>query len=250
MYRTLRIGRLTIAYNDPHDLLGILEVFALDIYGLESVPEGAVVLDVGAGVGDFSLAASAKVGPRGLVVAVEPNPADFATFQQNLRTNHIGNVVPYNLAASDGSVDVPLRFKGARYTAKSAPLVDVLASLRASRPGLQRLGFVKMDVEGLEARAIRGLGEELDSVKTIAIELHNTRPQVDGLLIPMGFSFAPLTRAHYLGRASRFAVQHPVATASLWRKTSAAGLMPGLGKLLRGIDIVRGEELLVGTYVR
>lgn len=248
--RLVRIGGLDIAFNHPHDLLGILEVFVLDIYSLSRIQRGTVVLDVGAGVGDFAIAAARRVGPEGLVVAIEAGADDFATLEENLRRNRTRNVMAYNLAAGEAAGSVDLLFKGSRFTAQSVALADLLAKLRVGTPRWPPLDFVKIDVEGLEGQTIRGIGTELQSVKVLAIELHGTKPEVDRLLLPEGFSFQPLTRRRYLINCLKFAAFHPVQALLLWRELYSAKVGPKVGKVIRGLDIVRGRELLVGIYTR
>jgi FkbM family methyltransferase len=62
---------------------------------------GNVFLDLGAHVGFLSLIASRLVGSGGSVIAVEANPASFASLEHNLRLNRIGNVTALNLGITD-----------------------------------------------------------------------------------------------------------------------------------------------------
>ncbi len=49
----------------------------LNVYRVEKIRRGSVVIDVGAGIGEFAILASNKVGKDGKVVAIEPSPDDF-----------------------------------------------------------------------------------------------------------------------------------------------------------------------------
>ena len=44
------INRFKINYNDSHDILAIIEVFVLDVYGIKNVHQGDTVVDIGAGI--------------------------------------------------------------------------------------------------------------------------------------------------------------------------------------------------------
>ncbi len=64
----LKVNRFKITFGHPHDIAAILEVFVLDVYPVKSIKEGDVVLDLGAGIGEYSLLASKAVGPDGFIV--------------------------------------------------------------------------------------------------------------------------------------------------------------------------------------
>jgi FkbM family methyltransferase len=65
---------------------------------------GAIVLDVGAWIGMYTLLASKRVGADGHVYAFEPNPATRALLDENLRRNRAANVtiVPAAVAGKPG----------------------------------------------------------------------------------------------------------------------------------------------------
>lgn len=52
---------------------------------LRLLPQGATFLDVGANIGVFTTLASRAVGPGGLVIAFEPDPANRAILRRNRR---------------------------------------------------------------------------------------------------------------------------------------------------------------------
>src|SRR5687768_4467549 len=55
-------------------------------------PEGGVAIDVGANVGAHTLSMARAVGPRGQVLAFEPNPPVRAALVHNLSLNGIEHV--------------------------------------------------------------------------------------------------------------------------------------------------------------
>ena len=66
---------------------------------IEQMPEGAVLYDVGANVGAYSLLAG-KLGHR--VVAFEPHPWNYARLVENIALNELGEMVtPFPLALAD-----------------------------------------------------------------------------------------------------------------------------------------------------
>jgi FkbM family methyltransferase len=66
----------------------------------ELIPEGSIVLDIGAHVGSFSVIFGSCVGKEGKVLAFEPNPKTFEILKQNADANPDFNIEPYNLACT------------------------------------------------------------------------------------------------------------------------------------------------------
>ena len=122
---------------------------------------GMTFLDLGAHVGYFSCLAGRLVGPRGLVVAFEPNPRNYELLLANVWRNGLTNVVCFPWAVSDSSriVDLYLspdnsgdhRIYG---EGEHVPVRAVaLDSLEALRPPVD---VVKIDVQGAEEAVFRG----------------------------------------------------------------------------------------------
>lgn len=127
---------------------------------------GMVAIDIGANYGVYTLTLARAAGPRGLVVAVEPNPETVHYLSGSLQYNGLNNVRVIEAALSDtggsgtlllhsnselnrlGSATTP----GTRSI--SVPL-DTLDSVAFSHLPVQA-DFCKIDAEGNEASVIRG----------------------------------------------------------------------------------------------
>ncbi len=132
------------------------------------VRKGDVVLDVGGHLGTFSRAALER-GAR-LVVAFEPEPTNAACFKRTFeREIADGRVVLLEAAAweSSGSLQLATRMNDAASTVVSGMWgVDAAkgqVTVRATtidaeveRLGLDRVDFIKMDIEGAERNALQG----------------------------------------------------------------------------------------------
>ena len=138
---------------------------------------GAIVFDVGANIGFYTVLFSAWVGLHGRVVAFEPDPANLKSLRRNLKLNECENVVVSPVALSNRSgiepfsVDPVTRLtghlgKGATYgstifgTGKE-DLISVVTSTLDDEMG--KFGvpdLIKMDIEGGEHNALEG-GVEL-----------------------------------------------------------------------------------------
>jgi FkbM family methyltransferase len=135
------------------------------------VPRGGCALDIGANFGLYSRFLAGAVGPAGRVHAVEPVPTTFDVLRSNVRRLGLAQVTVHNLAASDSAgtftMAVP-RYPtgGENYYEARIVGADVAPDLRAvsvttrtldelfSR--LDRIDFVKSDVEGHELQVVRG----------------------------------------------------------------------------------------------
>jgi FkbM family methyltransferase len=134
------------------------------------VRPGWTVADVGANYGYYTLLLADLVGPKGRVVAVEPNPAAAALLRRSVALNGFAaRTTVCNLAAGDAGeqeatlwvpewspghaavspvVEAPAGVDS--FTVPVAALDDLLA------PG-RRLDFLKIDAEGSEERIISGM---------------------------------------------------------------------------------------------
>jgi FkbM family methyltransferase len=65
------------------------------------IPEGSVAIDIGAHVGDTSVAYSLVVGQTGKVIAFEPNPSCFEVLLINAARNN--NIIPVNAAVTENN---------------------------------------------------------------------------------------------------------------------------------------------------
>ena len=66
----------------------------------EIIPEGSIVLDIGAHVGGFSLVFGSCVGEKGKVLAFEPNPKTFESLKFKADSNPLLSIIPYNYACT------------------------------------------------------------------------------------------------------------------------------------------------------
>lgn len=127
---------------------------------------GQVVLDIGANIGYYTLIAAKLVGPKGRVVAFEPDPANFALLKKNVEANGHRNVTLFQKALSDRTGKAKLYLnptnKGDHrlydsgdgrsfVTVTMARLDDVLLKMD------RQVHFIKMDVQGAEASALGGM---------------------------------------------------------------------------------------------
>src|SRR2546428_3054582 len=138
----------------------------------------STIVDVGANIGDFTMAVSRKAGT---VISVEPGRETFATLCDNLRANSLDNVIALNIGAHDSVeslnfeghyLDLRVSKTGTEQRASGMPLDLVL-----STHGIEHVNILKIDVQGHETEVLRGAIGSLKrhSVDLAIVEIHPYR---------------------------------------------------------------------------
>jgi len=155
---------------------------------------GAAIADVGANWGYFTLVAASAVGPSGSVIALEPDPRQFAALSRNVELNGFAHVrcIEAAAASSDGRVTLAgFADEGANRGVsriadggEGGPTFDVRAvRLDAIVPGPDAVDLVKIDVEGAEDLVLEGMRDGLRSrrYRALILELHPGQLRARGI---------------------------------------------------------------------
>ena len=147
--------------------------------------KGDVVVDAGARIGTFAAKISAAVGEEGRVTAIEPEPGNYACLLKNIRENGLGNVIPIRKMLWSGQRHMPLYLSGNVFshsaycdaffglTGESIEVeADSLDNI-LEEAGIGRMDFIKMEIEGSEVEALKGMEKTLQSDVTMAIAANN-----------------------------------------------------------------------------
>jgi FkbM family methyltransferase len=161
----------------------------------EIVGEGAVVYDVGAHVGYYSVLASDLVGPRGCVAAFEPLPFNVRHLRRHLRVNACENVVVVDACVGEWSGTArfqPAAGTGSGHMSETGPLsvrmVSVDALVRSGE--LPAPDCVKIDAEGAEHLVLKGAQSVIGTARpAILLSLHGDglRQQCSAFLADRGY---------------------------------------------------------------
>ena len=148
--------------------------------------ENIVCVDVGANIGYYSTLYSKIVGRNGKVLAIEPSPVNFGYLKENLELQNFDNYLVFNCASGDKECSV--RFLMDKRANKCMIVQDESES--SNNPDIisvpvrkiddiideskvERVDFLKMDVEGYEWFAIQGALKTIRTFRpSIQIEIH------------------------------------------------------------------------------
>src|SRR2546422_10780741 len=145
---------------------------------LPGKPGFTTVVDVGANLGDFTLA-MAKYCDR--IVSVEPGIANFNELCSNIKINSLEGVIPLNVAAHDSAQELALNGNnsdlwvsefGDGQKVMGIPLDRIILS-----QGIELVDLIKIDVQGHEIAVLKGMTEILNGhqARMVIVEVHIKR---------------------------------------------------------------------------
>jgi FkbM family methyltransferase len=170
------------AYHQPYLRLDLSRLDAIArenfLWGYTPKP-GDSIVDIGAGVGEETLTFSRAIGETGRLICVEANPRTFRCLEKMVRHNRLKNVTPIFVAVTEpGRSVVTIENEGA-YLANRVGATGVISVPATTvddihaRLNLGRVQFLKMNIEGSERLAIRGMAEVLKQTETLCISCHD-----------------------------------------------------------------------------
>ena len=193
LYRKLRPGGTTALievqghkmYVDPRDIgvawqlmvLGHYEQYQTGLFR-KLVKRGAIVVDIGAHIGHYTLIAADLVGDEGHVFAFEPAPDNYALLEKNVALNGYRNITITKKAVSSQTghaeliLDLQDRGKHGLYTSaeeEESIMIETIALDDFFRNNDKRVDMLKMDVEGAELLVLSGMKEILQINENMSI---------------------------------------------------------------------------------
>jgi FkbM family methyltransferase len=230
---------------------------------LPFIKAGDTVLDIGAFIGDHTIAYAQAVGEQGKVIAYEPNPLAFACLEHNLQ--NYPNVVCEKRAVGDRTQFVPLSIDpthagGAyisQFNAKSEPVPVTMVALDETLDS-ERMDFAKIDVEGYELQALQGMANLIErhhpilamEINLEALTRQGTTPQeIFEWLIGHGYEKSQVV-LHYTDQLYDIVAQPagakevkaettpPIAAATEEPPSQASPLTP-FGEVCAMIDMIK-----------
>jgi FkbM family methyltransferase len=146
---------------------------------------GKVVVDAGARIGTFAAKVSAPIGNEGRIIAIEPEPRNYACLRKNIEANRLNNVIAVQKMLWDRAqrLDLYLSSNAAAHSAYCDEFYGSTGeSIRVEAESLDRIleelevgsvDFIKMDIEGSEIEALKGAKRTLASDVQLAIAAYH-----------------------------------------------------------------------------
>jgi FkbM family methyltransferase len=177
------------AYHQPYLRLdlGRLDAIASQnfLWGYTPKP-GDTIMDIGAGVGEETLTFSRAIGETGKLICIEAHPRTFRCLEKLVRHNRVKNVTPIFVAVTEpGRSVVTIEDEGA-YLANRVGATGIISVPATTideihaRLNLGRVQFLKMNIEGSERLAIRGMAEVLKQTEVVCVSCHDFLAQSSG----------------------------------------------------------------------
>lgn len=142
------------------------------------VKEGDIVLDVGANIGYYTVMFSKLVGENGKVYAFEPTEHYGKVLRRNIEENQIGNCEVFSLGLSDKAQELTIKIGTSSATlhwvSNDAPSdTETIKMVRlddfVKEHDIQKVDFIKIDVDGHEPFFLEGAWETLDRFDPVVL---------------------------------------------------------------------------------
>lgn len=201
----LATDHLPLAHVQGYGLVrGVLEPEVQEALRRHVAP-GAVVFDIGANIGFFSMLSASLAGPAGRVEAFEPVAPSAAAVLANGSLNGFSNIRLHQVAVAEDPGQarfcVPMDQSWAHLNLRgrhpntdfelSVPLISIDSEIAEGR--LPVPDVVKIDVEGAEVAVLRGMRKTLGAHAPVIIcELHDSNRELLSLAQELGYDVANL----------------------------------------------------------
>lgn len=193
---TRRVGRyffpdgrkFEYGYADFESWKRQVEIYAVDTreYWLQHYrpQKGDIIVDVGAGRGEDTLTFSRAVGETGRVIAIEAHPLSFAILKNFCKLNGLNNVTALHLALMDNPGTVQIAESGSTWMENAVSKDSEVAGISVpagtldelcKAEALNKIAFLKMNIEGAEREALLGMEQALCHVNQICVACHDFR---------------------------------------------------------------------------
>ena len=156
-------------YDDPfNDLYYPLKGYLKNY----DVKKGNCIIDSGAYIGAITIYFARLVGENGKIIAFEPDEFNFNKLLDNIKINNLNNIVPVNNglwnknervkfdSRKDGGSMV-IKCKSDRIKGKVKSYEFVKLDDKLKKMNINKIDFIKMDVEGAEIEALEGCARTL-----------------------------------------------------------------------------------------
>jgi FkbM family methyltransferase len=163
-------------YFFPTELSRVLwvdpnESHTATIFFADYLKKNDIIVDIGANIGTITLQSSIKIGSRGKVYSIEPNPKIFNFLLKNIQLNKLSNIETFNVALGDSEGEI-------NFSDNTSDVVNLVLStnegIKTKITTLDKLipqdttiDLLKIDVIGYEKFVLIGSKNILKNTKCI-----------------------------------------------------------------------------------
>ncbi|MEL6687513.1 MAG: FkbM family methyltransferase [Pseudomonadota bacterium] len=155
---------------------------------LHVLREDDTFLDIGANVGSYSVLAGKVCGSK--IIAFEPDEGTASSYERNMSANDISDYDLHRVALGpqDGSISFTIGLDTVNRVSDrdDLPTHKVPMKKLDDIPNATSATFIKMDVEGFEAKVLEGAEKVLNSPSLIALQTECDDPAVETILNQSG----------------------------------------------------------------
>jgi FkbM family methyltransferase len=215
---------ILIKVPDPRDFISFTILSRntfFDIHDLEAlrdkIPAGGVVIDAGSNIGNHAVY-YARICGVSRVYSFEPQEKIYALLQENVALNNAQDViVPFKYALGDqpsrASADFQddivisgkkkqVNYGGLFLKEDSSGSFEVVTLDALLLPQLERLDFIKMDVQGFEPKVIKGARQVITRFKPViqieCMEKKMLNEEIIPLMTELGYRITRVLEIDYL----------------------------------------------------
>jgi len=192
-------------FLDPRDILSLSTRKSYEEFETKLVKkiikEGDVVIDIGGNIGYFTLIFAKLVGENGQVFVFEPEPNSYKILKKNVEINGYNNVKLINKAVSNEPKKVKLYLDDSNLGGHSLANRNNKKSIEIDAIKLDeflgskgKINFIKMDVEGAEIEAIKGMSDLLKKMDDLKMLIEFNPKMLKGFGVTTEEYFNELTK--------------------------------------------------------
>jgi len=153
---------------------------------IRELKEGMTCLEVGGNLGYYATLESKIVGDKGKIIAIEPSPRNFSYLKHNLEQQNRSNYEVYNFACGNQEGEVKFLVSDKSNRCMVIKDGDEIPSdlevikipikkldIFLKEKGIEKIDFIRMDVEGYERNILEGAMKLLTKFKPLMlVEVH------------------------------------------------------------------------------
>lgn len=132
---------------------------------------GMNIIDVGADIGYYTLLFRSHVGKLGKIYAFEPNTESKEILDHNIKLNSFENVKTFDVGLYDSEKKIAM--DGDTIIPGDKSNQNIIQTKTLDSMGIKDIDMIKIDIEGAEMNALKGMKETLLKYKpSLLIEVH------------------------------------------------------------------------------